>query len=242
MLSLTKGVYIFDIEADNLLEEATKIHCLSIGKVLKSGELKIVSTTDYEEMKNFFLNKDITKVGHNIISYDQEVVMKILGIQPTEKKLIDTLLLSWYLYPNRNTHGLKDFGEEFGIAKPVVEDWQEQPIEVYINRCEEDVKINYHLWMEQRDYLLEIYNEESEAIKLIKYLNLKDTIYFDVNGEYTKPDSLITLISPENGRTIDQDTMLFNWKTVNNSRYYKLELATDSLFGNLIFSKNGSFS
>ena len=68
MLSLTKGVYIFDIEADNLLEEATKIHCLSIGKVLKSGELKIVSTTDYEEMRNFFLNKYITKVGHNIIS------------------------------------------------------------------------------------------------------------------------------------------------------------------------------
>lgn len=173
MQSITKGVYIFDIEADNLLDDVTKIHCLSIGKVLKSGEVRVVSTTDYDEMRDFFLNKDIIKVGHNIISYDQEVIIKVLGIQPTEKNLIDTLLLSWYLYPNRNTHGLKDFGEDFGIPKPPVEDWQEQPVEVYIHRCEEDVKINHMLWMQQRDYLFEIYNNESEAIKLIKYLNFK---------------------------------------------------------------------
>jgi hypothetical protein len=173
MLSLTKGVYIFDIEADNLLEEATKIHCLSIGKVLKSGELKIVSTTDYEEMRNFFLNKDITKVGHNILRYDTLVVEKLLDIKVPTKNLIDTLPLSWVLYPQLNSHGLEAWGNLLGISKVDISDWHNLTTEEYIHRCEEDVKINHALFMEQRDYLLELYDTEEQALEFVKYSNFK---------------------------------------------------------------------
>ena len=86
-LSISSNVYVFDLEADNLLEEATKIHCLSIGKVTKSGEVKIFTTTDYDEMREFFLNKEITKVGHNIIRYDALIAEKILDIKVDYKIL-----------------------------------------------------------------------------------------------------------------------------------------------------------
>lgn len=179
MQSITKGVYIFDIEADNLLDDVTKIHCLSIGKVLKSGEVRVVSTTDYDEMREFFLNKDIIKVGHNIIRYDLVVVDRILGVKVNRNYVIDTLPLSWYLYPNNNVHGLEWWGEQLGIKKPEVEDWQNLTSEEYIHRCEEDVKINHLLWMQQRDYLLDLYDEESEAIDFIKYSNFKSICVAD---------------------------------------------------------------
>lgn len=179
MKSVLKDVYIFDIEADNLLKDATKIHCLSIGKITKSGGVKVVSTTDYDEMRDFFSNKSLIKVGHNIIRYDIPVIEKILGIKVNRSYVIDTLPLSWYLYPNNNVHGLEWWGEQLGILKPEVLDWQNLTSEEYIHRCEEDVKINHLLWMQQRDYLFEIYDEEEAVIEFIKYSNFKSICVAD---------------------------------------------------------------
>lgn len=179
-ISLSKGIYIFDIEADALLDECTKIHCLSIGKVLKSGELRVVSTTDYSEMADFFQNKSITKIGHNIIRYDMEVVLKILEVKPTENNIIDTLPLSWYLFPGVLKHGLESWGVQLGVHKIEINDWANLSIEEYILRCETDVKINYELWKEELNYLLELYDgDEEAAINCIKYLNFKSVCVRD---------------------------------------------------------------
>ena len=172
-LSLTKGVYIFDLEADALLDNITKIHCLSIGKVMKNGDLKIITTTDYEEMKSFFLNKEITKVGHNIIRYDSLAAEAVLGIKVPTNSFIDTLPLSWYLYPKNQQHGLKWWGEMIGNSKINIDDWENLPEDAYIERCEVDVQINYELWKMQKDYLLQIYRTEEAAIDFIKYSNFK---------------------------------------------------------------------
>ena len=89
---------IFDIECDGLLNEVTKIHCLSY--TIFTDKLEFIeqgSITDYNQIKNFFLSKRIL-VGHNIIRYDIPVVEKLLGIKNTNE-IIDTLGLSWYLFP-----------------------------------------------------------------------------------------------------------------------------------------------
>ena len=171
---------VFDIEADGLLDTATKIHCLSYSIIDdKSIESINGSLTDYEEIKTF-MSKQEYLIGHNIIRYDIPLMKKILGID-IQCKIVDTLGLSWYLFPQirngkgqlikRRLHGLEAWGKELGIYKVEITDWKEGSVESYIHRCEEDVKINVALWRKEREFLEEIY--EGKIWRIINYLNFK---------------------------------------------------------------------
>ncbi len=155
---------VFDLEGDGLTP--TKIHCVTFHS--KSG---IYTTTDYDQMRSAFTKAECL-VGHNIIRFDVPVLERILGIK-IKAKLVDTLALSWYLQPKRPRHGLASYGDDFGIPKPEVEDWSDQPIEVYKHRCEEDVRINTHLWNAQWAKLVKIYESEKKIWKFIAYLSEK---------------------------------------------------------------------
>ena len=155
---------VFDIEADGLCP--TKIHCLSV-----NTDNGVKSTSDYSDMRQFFNNAD-TLIGHNIARYDLPVVRRLLGVTATAR-VVDTLALSWYLEPNRVKHGLASYGEEFGVPKPLIEDWEGLTTEEYIYRCEEDVKINSLLWEKQWKVLLRLYGSEEEAWRLVDYLSFK---------------------------------------------------------------------
>jgi len=162
--------YIIDAESDGLLDTVSKIHVIGWHNLdtHKSGVI-----TDYNQMVRFLRQKDMTLVCHNIIRYDLPLFKKILKINPTAR-IIDTLMLSWYLYPNKNSHGLGAWGESFGVPKPVVEDWSEQPIAVYIDRVVEDVKINKLVFDKQIKYLQDLYNHDETQIKrIIGYLMYK---------------------------------------------------------------------
>ncbi|MNQ21502.1 DNA polymerase I [compost metagenome] len=154
---------VFDLEADGL--HPTKIHCVSA----YDGKLK--STAKYENMRKLF-EKAAILVGHNITLYDVPVVEKLLGVK-VKAKLVDTLALSYYLEPSRLKHGLEGWGEDFGIEKPPIADWDNLTTEEYIHRCEEDVKINTTLWERQWKQLLKLYGSEEEAWRLIDYLSFK---------------------------------------------------------------------
>ena len=132
---------VFDIETDGLLDVLTKIHVLSYQREDMSEP---VSTHDYDEMREFFLNEEVL-IGHNIIRYDLVAVGKVLGVKPKARR-VDTLPLSWYLHHNRPKHGLEGYGDEYGVPKPKITDWDSLTPEEYAHRCEEDVKINYRLW------------------------------------------------------------------------------------------------
>jgi hypothetical protein len=88
-------------------------------------------------------------------------------------RVIDTLGLAWYLEPLRPRYGLATYGEEFGVSKPIVEDWYTDDIDVYTHRCQEDVKINTILWNKQWDKLKELYSDEDHIWKFLKYLDFK---------------------------------------------------------------------
>ena len=87
---------VFDIEGDGL--EATKLHCLSANR----GSIN--STASYNNMRSFLTTTPVL-VGHNIVSWDVPTAERLLGIK-IGAKLVDTLALSWYLYPDRVKHGL----------------------------------------------------------------------------------------------------------------------------------------
>lgn len=112
-------------------------------------------------------------ICHNQIDYDLRMIKKFLGIDYTIKpdsiggqsvEIIDTLLDSKWLNPNRKLpwgcpgslksstggkskvigpHGLESWGYRVSKKKPEVEDWAGLHIDVYVNRCIEDIHINY---------------------------------------------------------------------------------------------------
>ena len=157
--------YIVDIETDGV--NPTKIHCMSI----KDGD-SISTLSEYNDMLIFLatLNKNDRLIGHNFIRYDAPVIERILDTK-IPCKLVDTLALSWYLFPEHTRHGLAHWGERFGVPKPEVDDWENADLDTYIHRCEEDVKINHKLWLAQEKYLEKLYSGEYEH--LVKYLTHK---------------------------------------------------------------------
>lgn len=153
-----------DAEGDGLFP--TKIHVLSC---TKNGN--VFSTNDYEQMRAFLLKADVI-VAHNIVRFDVPVLERILGLK-IKAKVIDTLILSWYLFPERTDHGLEDWGETFGIPKPKILDWENLSYEEYKHRCEEDVKINYKLWKHMWMILNHIYENKEDLWKFLEYLTFK---------------------------------------------------------------------
>ena len=145
--------FVFDIEADNLLPGITKIHCLSYSEV--GGKL-VGTLYDQQEINEFF-NHDYLYIGHHIIGYDFKALNKIYDIK-RPKHFFDTLPWSWYLFPDRAEHGLESWGEDFGVPKPKIDNWQDLTIEEYTHRCEEDVKINTKLYQVVKTKMKEIYS------------------------------------------------------------------------------------
>lgn len=163
---------IIDIETDGLLETATLIHCLSY-QIFEDGELVSKgSLTDYNDISYFIQNQSVL-VGHNIIRYDIPVLKKILRLENEliHARLIDTLALSWYLYPNRIKHGLELWGDDLGVPKPEINDWENLTIEEYKFRCESDVEINQLLFHKQLKYLDLLYGGDYDDI--VNYLMFK---------------------------------------------------------------------
>jgi hypothetical protein len=161
---------VFDVEADNLLEDATRIHCLSYTSDGKNYQ----TIFDYQEMRDFILiQKGL--IGHNIVRYDVPLLEKILGIK-VKARLFDTLPMSWVLNYERagNKHGLAAFGEDFGVPKPEIDDWENLNPEDYAHRCVEDVKINWLLWRNLLKRFLYVYNDDKKLLdKFFRYLEFK---------------------------------------------------------------------
>ena len=163
------NVIVADIECDGLLDELTKIHVVSIASKNEEGSWQVRSTNDYEKIKNLFTNPNLTVVGHFFTGFDVPAIEKVLGIK-VECKIIDTLGLSWYLFPKRLNHGLEGFGVDYGVPKPTVTDWHGLTYEEYKHRCEEDVKINTNVWLTQLGKLRSLYNNDEAIIRTINYL------------------------------------------------------------------------
>ena len=158
---------VFDVEANGLLDDATKIHCLSY----TTDGVTYDTLFDYDGMKDLLLNQQ-GLIGHNIIRYDIPLLEKILGIK-IKARLFDTLPMSWVLNYNRPKHGLESFGEDFGIPKPKIDDWNNLTQDDYRHRCVEDVKINWKLWQDVLKRFMFIYKSKTELDKFFRYLQFK---------------------------------------------------------------------
>ncbi len=168
------NIYCGDLESDNLAEDVTKIHVLSIAWK-SNGQWSIKSTDNYDDMRKVF--SDPTKVIaiHNGIRFDGRVLEQILGIE-IKATIIDTLALAWYIDCARGKegrkYGLAYYGEyTFNTPKPKVDDWENLTYGEYKFRCEEDTKITYQLWEYLLAKLRVVYDGDEDIVRVIKYLN-----------------------------------------------------------------------
>lgn len=143
------SVYVFDIEANGLLEQATTIHCgvvadLNSDKVWKYRPHEIGALVDR-------LMAAEVLIGHNIIDYDLPLIAKLTG-REFKGKVVDTLVMSRLHKPNRTLpfyakdrragpHSLYAWGVRVGVDKPDYHEWDSFD-EGMLHRCSEDVSIN----------------------------------------------------------------------------------------------------
>lgn len=163
------NIFVADIESDGLLDTITKVHVLSFG-YKKDGEWKVDSTNNPEHIKRFFSNPTHVIAMHNGLRFDGPAVEKVLGIK-VEATIIDTLAVAWYIDFGRPTYKLEQYGEEFGVPKPPISDWENLTYEEYRFRCSQDVQITIKLWEKLLAKLRLIYENEEDIIRIIKYLN-----------------------------------------------------------------------
>ena len=120
---------IFDLEADHLLDEVTKVWCI----VAKDFETNKVYTFNPDEIQQGIdlLAKAELLVGHNIIDYDLRVLKKLYDFG-YKGEVVDTLVCTRTIWPNLlevdykqgyfpqqllGRHSLKAWGHRLGVLK-----------------------------------------------------------------------------------------------------------------------------
>jgi hypothetical protein len=170
------GIYASDCETTGLLDqmadqENPRLHNFCSIEV-ETGEVVLFEWTQKEAIQDWF-NQGHTFITHNCKTYDNPA-LQFLGYDTSKIKWVDSLLLSWYLEPTRMVHGLAQYGEEFGVPKPKIENWENQTQEEYNHRVIEDCKIQRTLWKRQVSRLQELYGKtEGSYDRLISYLMWK---------------------------------------------------------------------
>ena len=170
-------LYAADTESDGLLPTITKFWCGTFAELDHNMvEKSMVTYTDYSSIGKMFTDSDNILVMHNGMDFDAPAVEQVIGVKVVAK-VVDTLLLSWYLYPLRTRHGLESWGEEFNVPKVEVggHEWvDDSKVKLFVHRCEEDVKIQTALWQKIWTDLNKLYNNDVNAIwHLIDHLNFK---------------------------------------------------------------------
>ena len=170
-----ENVFASDIETTGLLHQMAKqehprLHNMGAIDVVSKKEV-CMEWTGRKTIQDF-LDSSPTLVMHNGATFDMEA-LTFLGYDVSKVTLIDTLYISWYLQPRRHNHGLAEYGEEFGVPKPVIEDWENQTQEEYNHRVMQDCRIQTSLWEQQYTQLLAIYKTPSEVRRFVEYLMSK---------------------------------------------------------------------
>ena len=162
---------VFDIEANGLPRQVSKIHCIGI------YDLDNNEYTSYNDNGGDPITRAVTMimeaehvVGHNIINYDLPVIKACYPFFEPEGEAVDTLILShvyhanlmdldkkrkWVDMPAKlyGSHSLKAYGYRLDEHKAEIEtDWKEwsQEMEDYM---EQDVIVTRKLWKHFLPYL-----------------------------------------------------------------------------------------
>jgi DNA polymerase I-like protein with 3'-5' exonuclease and polymerase domains len=141
---------VFDIEADGL--NPSKIFCI-VAQDVDTEEVFTFDNTQLEAGYSFL--KSATKlIGHNLLGYDIPALKDVEGIDLSDKKIVDTLVLSRLFKPTREGgHGLESWGYRLKFNKGDYGDnqdaWDAYTPEM-LEYCKRDVELNTKVYMALR--------------------------------------------------------------------------------------------
>lgn len=154
-----KKAYVFDLEADGLLEHATRVWCGHF-RSTDGKDQKFFDPLCIPEMLEFMDSCD-TLIAHNGTGYDFPLLEKIHAYIFRGRRE-DTMVMSKLYKPNRfvppncpirnKPHALVTWGYRVGLGKIEHEDWSQFSPEMR-HRCERDTEITlraYNMLLEEK--------------------------------------------------------------------------------------------
>jgi len=202
--------YVFDIEADGLLNTITHIWMVVFKKV--DEDLFVVFTDDDDshkplsELPQWVADNVSMLIAHNGIRYDLPALNKVLGYSlPEDIKVIDTLIVSrmndWPNKRLKGRHGLGAWGEFLGHKKIEFNDFSKYSNEM-LTYCKQDCVVNEQIFkrvMYEAKSWSQKYPKYPKALRMehnmAKYtaLQVENGWFFD----FDKCQSLIDKITSE---------------------------------------------
>lgn len=103
-----------DIEADNLLETASRIWCVCVQNIITGEQLSFTDSASFKA----WVSKDMVLVGHNFIAYDLVMLNRFWGTRMPVSSVVDTYVLSQLYNPTiAGGHSLEDWGKRLKFLK-----------------------------------------------------------------------------------------------------------------------------
>lgn len=186
-------ICIGDLEADGLLQSATKVHC-GVFKDIVTNEVVKFRPHQIKEMLQYLDTINVL-IMHNGIGYDWPLLEKLYKYKFKGQK-VDTLIMSRLLNPKRiipfncpnkkvGPHSVEAWGYRVGRGKPEHNDWSVFSEEM-LHRCAEDVEIQHLIF----NALKEEYsgknwkNAFKLSFKLFEYLQKQEQYGWLVDKEH----------------------------------------------------------
>lgn len=107
---------IFDIETNGFYQDCTTIHCIALKRIGIDSDVQLYTQSNIDEALDILCNSEVL-IGHNIIAFDIPVLEKLYPSRKFTHNVLDTFNLSYIQFPQRNKHGLEDWGKDLGYEK-----------------------------------------------------------------------------------------------------------------------------
>lgn len=126
-LTPTEQHWSCDIEADNLLDEATRIHCVCLENILTGEKLSFTNAEDFIKWEKSFPTASVLFVGHNFLAYDLVMLNRHWKAGIGVSRVVDTFVLSQLYNPTyhrpkgltnkKSVHSLEAWGIRLRFPK-----------------------------------------------------------------------------------------------------------------------------
>lgn len=141
-LTPTADHWACDIEADNLLDEATTIHCVCVENIVTGEKNAFTDTSLFRD----WLPPSAVLVGHNFLAYDLVMLNRFWNAGITTGRVIDTYVLSQLYNPSlRGGHSLQAWGGRLRHPKTEHDDYSVFTPEM-LAYCENDTSLTALLY------------------------------------------------------------------------------------------------